>query len=478
MISLPLLELRPPSNPREPPGPMLTQPTSFWTRSAVLVAALTLTAVYAPAQQPLPDAPTPQNNAPEPGLNLPPQTAPSEPGSSSSSGNPEQPANTRNTPPPQNPQTPPPGSQEIKTLPPGSAPNAPESGRDQMFKLVKNVSFVSVPVTVKDDEGKLVDGLLQKDFTILEDGVQQRLTLFTSDPFPLSAAVVIDQGISDLTLKKVNQTFSSLDGSFGPFDEVAVFTYGNTVNQRSDFVNTQRLSIALNRIKDDRGQNPGAPTVGGPFGSGPSTNSKPPVGTNPVLTPTRESHVLNDAILMAAQDLSHRPRQNRKIIFVISDGQELGSRASYAQVLKVLLTDEIAVYAIGVDQAAMPLYNKIEKARIPGFGYSNILPRYTNATGGDVLNEFSKESLESAYGRITLEARNQYTLGYNTPQQPSSNYREIEVRVRRPGLQVFAKHGYYPLPPQRTGAQAVTADQQPPSGQTGTTTPPPQTPPQ
>ena len=110
-------------------------------------------------------------------------------------------------------------------------------------------------------------------------------------------------------------------------------------------------------------------------------------GTNPVLTPAKESHVLNDAILMAAQNLAHRPRENRKIIFVISDGQEYGSRASYAQVLKVLLTDEIAVYAIGVDGAAMPVYNKIEKARIPGFGYSNILPRYANATGGDVLDE-------------------------------------------------------------------------------------------
>ena len=432
---------------------MLNRPTNFWTRGAVLIAVLTLTAVYAPAQQPLPDAPAPQNNAPAPSENFPPPAAPGEPGSSSSTGNPEQPANTRGTPGQTNPQAPPPGSQEIKTVPPGSVPSAPESGRDQLFVLEKTVSFVTVPVTVKDDEGKLVDGLLQRDFTILEDGVQQRIALFTSDPFPLSAAVVIDQGISDLTLKKVNQTFSALNGSFGPFDEVAVFTYGNSVNQRSDFGNTQRLSIALNRIKDDRGQNPGVPTVGGPFGSGPSTNSKPPVGTNPVLTPTKESHVLNDAILAAAQALSHRPRENRKIIFVISDGQEFGSRASYAQVLKVLLTDEIAVYAIGVGGAAMPLYSKIEKARIPGFGYSNILPRYANATGGDVLDEVSKEAIESAYQRITMEARNQYTLGYNTPQKPSSTFRDIEVRVKRPGLQVYAKHGYYPLPPQRAEAQ-------------------------
>ena len=432
---------------------MFLRRSSFWTGSAVLTAALTLAAVLAPAQQ-LPDAPTPQNNAPPP-VNLPPPAEPD----SSSGGNPEQPPNTRpgTQPGDSSQQAPPPGSQEIMTIPPGSATSSAESGHDQMFSLVKNVSFVSVPVTVKDDEGKLVDGLLQKDFSVLEDGIQQRLSFFTSDPFPLSAAVVIDQGISNITLQKVNQTFSALDGSFGPFDEVAVFTYGNTVNQRSDFGNTQRLSIALNRIKDDRGSNPGAPQVGGPFGSGPSTNSKPPVGTNPVLTPAKESHVLNDAILMAAQALARRPRENRKIIFVISDGQEFGSRASYAQVLKVLLTDEITVYAIGVGGAAMPLYKQVEKARIPGFGYSNILPRYANATGGDVLDEVSKESIESAYQRITMEARNQYTLGYNTAQKPSGTYREIEVRVKRPGLQVYAKHGYYPLPPQRAEAQSAPA---------------------
>src|SRR5271157_2983477 len=450
---------------------MFLRRLSFWTRGAAFAAVLTLTAAFASAQQEkLPDAPIPQNNAPAPQENFPAPSTPGEPGSSSSSGNPEEPANTRGPQPApgqSNPLPPPPGSQEIKTVPAGSVPSSPESGRDQLFSLEKTVSFVTVPVTVKDDEGKLVDGLLQKDFTILEDGVQQRLALFTSDPFPLSAAVVIDQGISDLTLKKVNQTFSALNGSFGPFDEVAVFTYGNSVNQRSDFGNTTRLSIALNRIKDDRGQNPGVPTVGGPFGSGPSTNSKPPVGTNPVLTPTKESHVLNDAILMAAQALSHRPRENRKIIFVISDGQEFGSRASYAQVLKVLLTDEIAIYAIGVGDVAMPLYSKIEKARIPGFGYANILPRYANATGGDVLNEFSKESIESAYQRITMEARNQYTLGYNTPQKPSSTFRDVEVRVKRPGLEVFTKHGYYPLPPQRAEAAQPT-EQQPGTSQEAT----------
>lgn len=452
---------------------MFLRPLSSCMRGAFLTAVLALAAASAigQEQQKLPDAPAPQNNAPAPSVTLPPPSSADDQGNSPSSGNPEQPANTRppgQAPDQTNPQPPPPGSREIKTVPPGSVP-ANQNGRDELMTLTKTVSFVTVPVTVKDNEGKLVEGLLAKDFSIYEDGTLQKLTFFTSDPFPLSAALIVDQGLPDPVLRKVNQTFSALGGAFGPFDEVAVFTYGSSVNKRQDFGNSTRMDLALRRIRDESGNNAGASVVGGPFGSGPQTNSKPMPGGTQVITPTPEYHVLNDAILMAAQELAHRSPTSRKIIFIISDGQEYGSRASYAQVLKVLLTDGIAVYAIGVDTAAMPLYGKVSKARIPGFGYSDILKRYTNATGGDVLNEFSKESIESAYQRITLEARNQYTLGYNTALKPSSNYREIEVRVKKPGLEISAKHGYYPLPPERQQPPA-----EPPPGSTGSadTTPP------
>jgi VWFA-related protein len=404
---------------------MFSRRLSFSILGALLTAVLTLTATSLPGQeQKLPDAPIPQNNAPVPNVNVPQPGNPGDQGSAPASENPDQPANTREAgeQPPAgqtNPQPPPPGSQEIKTVPPGSVPASGESGRDQLMTLTKTVNFVIVPVTVKDTEGKLVDGLLAKDFSIYEDGVPQKLSFFTSDPFPLAAALIVDQGLQEPVLRKVNQTFAALGGAFGPFDEVAVFTYGNTVNKRQDFGNATRMELALRRIRDESGANAGSSVVGGPFAAGPQTNSKPMPGAAQVQTPAPEHHVLNDAILMAAQELAHRSPASRKIIFIISDGQEYGSRASYAQVLKVLLTDGIAVYAIGVDTAAMPVYSKIAKARIPGFGYSNILPRYVNATGGDVLNEFSKESIESAYQRITMEARNQYTLGYNTPIPPS-----------------------------------------------------------
>ncbi len=460
---------------------MLKRQPSIWIPSVLLLAAVIMSGTFAAGQQPLPDAPKPQNNAPPPPA--PDVTAPV-PGagndtSGSSNTNPQNPENTRpqgEQPPTStqtNPEAPPPGSQQIKTVPAGKATAAPGNDFDELFRLSVNVNFISVPVTVKDPEGKLVDGLLAQDFSVYEDNVKQTITYFTSDPFPLSAAVVIDLGISDNTLRKVAATYSALDGSFGPFDKVAVFTYGNSVHKQADFANPQHLQLALQRIRDLQGQNPGSPVVGGPLGSPPSTNGKPVdpgVMPLPSQAPARESHVLNDAILMAAGELAHQPRGNRKIIFVISNGYEYGSRANYAQVLKVLLTNGIAVYAVGVEAAAIPGMNKLDKLHIPGQGFTDILPKYANATGGDVIDSFSRESIENAYQAITEQARNQYTLGYNTPQRASSTYRDIEVRVKRPGLLVSAKHGYYPLPPQRDTPPAVAPpdDTQKPASPSGT----------
>lgn len=457
-----------------------------WASMAILLAAVCLAASFAAAQQPLPDAPRPQNNAPAPTPTpepTPDVTAPV-PGMGDNSGattpdtNPPTLGNTRQTSDPQqnnNPQAPPPGSADIKTVPTGKASSAPGNDFDELFKLEVNVNFISVPVTVKDPQGRMVDGLLAQDFSIYEDNSKQAITFFTSDPFPLSAALVIDLGISETTLKKVAGTYSALNGSFGPFDQVAVFTYGNTVKKQADFGNTQHLQLSLLRIRDLVGQNPGSPVVGGPLGSPPNVNGKPvDPGALPLTnqTGTRESRVLNDAILTAATELSRLPRGTRKIIFLVSSGYEYGSRASFAQVLKVLLTNNIAIYAVGVEGNAIPGLSKLDKLHIPGQGYTDILPKYANATGGDVIEAGSREALENAYQAITSQARNQYTLGYTTPQRASSTYRDIEVRVKRPGLLVTAKHGYYPLPPQRetpAANPATTPD--------STATPPAQAPP-
>lgn len=375
------------------------------------------------AQDQLPSAPTPQNNVPNPAP-LP-------------------------TPPPAAPEPAPEPRDSGSFTPP--APSPPNERDQMMYTLRTTVNFVVVPVTVKDPNGHLVEGLDKRDFAVFEDGAQQQIRFFTSDPFPLSAAVVLDVGLPDQVLRKVNETLPALTAAFSQFDEVAFFTFGDSVTKELDFsAVTDRYATSIKRLKR-QGQQGGAPVVGGPLGqSGPSVNGKPVDPNVPhggVYVQYREAHVLNDAILAAAMELSKRPKDRRKLIFVISDGKEIGSHANFPQVLKVLLSNAISVYGVEVGESSMPILDKIEKVNVPGSGHANLLPRYTSKTGGDVLPEFDRNAIEAAYAHITAESRNQYTLGYNAKAgAPSNTYRNIEVVVHRPNLKVHAKEGYYPLP--------------------------------
>lgn len=365
-------------------------------------------------------------------------------------------ANQPAQPPESNSTTPPPPMPPVKTVPSGTTTTKQSNGQDELQPLIRvHANFVQVPVTVKDkSSGRMVEGLLPTDFSVYENNVKQKLTFFTADPFALSVAIVLDLGMSDAAVQQVNQTFPALIGAFAPYDNVALYTYSSTVSQVSDFVPpTQKLTMLFNQMKTVRGRNNGPPVLSGPLApNGPVINNIPMGSpTEPVYTPPKEAHVLNDAILQAALDLRKQDRTRRKIMFIISDGRELGSKASYNDVLRLLLSNEIQVRAVAVSSGALPVYDKLERFRLPKQGYGEILPKYTYATGGGApYAKLTRANIEDAYASAMSEARNQYTLGY-IPSKPTGPVRsakhEIEVRVDHPGLVVQAKDGYYPAPP-------------------------------
>ena len=453
---------------------MVTKTSALLRLGLSLLWVGLLAGALAAQQKPedIPDAPSatrpmppPEPPSPRPGANPDEQTPPNAPpadnsGAGVTTGSKELP---RTAPDSTQEKPAPPPMPPVKTVPAGSVPKDLETG----YTLPRvTVNLVLVPVSVKDDDGRLVAGLLPKNFSVLENGQPQTLKFFTSDPFPLSAAVLIDTGMPDIGVKRIQETLSALQGAFSQFDEVAIYTYSSTVGRVAGFTAVgKELTMALNEVKGYSGTNNGPPVTSGPLGpEGPMINGLP-VGAapvTPVYTPPRQSRVINDAILEAARDLSKRDRARRKIIFVISDGRERGSVASYADTLKVLLTQNIIVYAVGVDGAAIPGYEKLQKIHLPnmglnklGFepiGYGNILSKYVSATGGGkVYPESARADIERAYADAIGDARNQYTLGY-TPSKPGiGGYRQIEVRVRGRGgnLKVYAKEGYYPLPTAR-----------------------------
>ena len=175
--------------------------------------------------------------------------------------------------------------------------------------------------------------------------------------------------------------------------------------------------------------------------AGPRVNTAQPPG--PATVPAEanghpNTKHIDDAIFAAAGQLQSRPHERRKIIFLISDGQNAKNNThKYAETLKALLSADISVYVVGVGEANLN--------RGITFLGNNVLAKYAHATGGDIFyGGVSRENLEELYARVTEQARNQYTIGYSGAHTDHSKpYHSIEVRVRRPGLTLLTRDGYY-----------------------------------
>jgi VWFA-related protein len=321
-----------------------------------------------------------------------------------------------------------------------------------------NVNFVEVPVTVKDPKGKLVAGLTYRDFKIFENETRQPIAFFTTDSFPLSVAFVIDQSLTSDVMAKVNNSLGAIQGALTPYDEIAVFSYNNGAQNRSGgFTGAQsaRVPFVLSMTKA-AGEEILVPVNQGPMsgcsirqnGSCVDPNLQPgrSAGSNSgVMTIPKEIHTLNDAILAAAKELSTRPKGRRRVIFVISDGKEYGSKATYKEVLRYLETNKVAVYGTLVGDSARWGEGYVSRIHLPFTMYDNILTKYILATGGTPDFERGVDGIEKSYAKIAEEARNQYTLGYYSHQPIiDGKFRKVEVRLERPGFEVSAKQGYYP----------------------------------
>ncbi|NYF79234.1 VWFA-related protein [Granulicella arctica] len=336
----------------------------------------------------------------------------------------------------------------------GPPPELPAAGEGtKAFTLAVQVNFVQVPFTVKDKKGQLVPGLTWRDVRIYENGLRQRMQLFTVDPFPLSVALVIDQSMTFDEMTKVNNALDALQGAFAAYDEVAVFTYNNGPQQQTDFTGGQsaRLNAVLDRSKAV-GREPLMP-LGGPLSQTTNINNQNfDPNTAPVrnhqgieLNAPREVHTLNDAILAAAQATTKAGPGRRRIVYVIGDGKEYGSTAKSKDVIRYLQTNKVAVYGTLIGDFKIPGTGFIDRIHLPFQMRDDILPLYAGATGGQIDAEYRTPGIARSFQKIAEEVRTQYTVGYYSHEPfVDGKYRKLEVKVLRPNLTVIAKEGYYP----------------------------------
>ncbi len=424
------------------------------TLAAVLSSGLICaTAGLGQQQTAVPDAPVPQNRAPLGDLTsgvTPGMGAGSESSTSSGPGSPSD-------------QQPPSGTQPPRSQPKDPIQNTPPTiigpgGAEDIGDIIRlNVTYVEVPVTVKDSKGKLVPGLTWRDFRVFENGVYEPLKVFSVDAMPLSIAFVIDQSLTSETMARVNDSLDAIQGALTPYDEIAVFTYSHGSQERTGFTGAQSARVpAVLALTKATGTEELIPINSGPLAgcsvhvNGNCADPNLQVGHSAgsgsgVITIPKEIHTLNDAILAAAKELSTRPKGRRRIIYVISDGKEAGSKASYKDVLRYLQTNNIGVWGTLVGDSARWGEGYLSRFHLPFTMYDNLLTKYIYATGGEPDSERSLNGIENSYAKIAEEARNQYTLVYASHESIyDSKFRKIDVRVERPGLEVSAKSGYYP----------------------------------
>ena len=329
----------------------------------------------------------------------------------------------------------------------------PASTRTALNTLSVNVQFHTIPFTVKDRKGHLVPGLTYRDVRVYENGVLVHPAAFTTDPAPLSVALVIDQSVTHDTMEKINDSLSALQGAFAPSDEVAVFTYNNGVKEQTTFTGAQsaRLSAVLEQSKAV-GRDP-LMGLTGPLAHDQVVNNMPIDGVadsghqpgSMSFTVPKEYHTLNDAILAAAKALSATDYHRQRIIYVISDGKEYGSKASQKEVIRYLLTNNVEVWATQVGDASLKGMGFVDRMYIPLTMRDDVLPKYTAQTGGQFDSEFRPRGIEDSFSHIAAEVRAQYAVGYYTHESPfNESYRKTEVRVLRPDLTIICKDGYYP----------------------------------
>lgn len=338
-------------------------------------------------------------------------------------------------------------------------PTPPQVGNfEDLGTIIRTYTTeVTVPVTVKDSKGKLVPGLTWRDFKVYENGNPEPLRFFSVDAVPLSIAYVVDQSLPADVMSRVNDSLGALQGGLTPYDEIAVFSYANGPhNQSGGFTGAQskRVPFVLSMTKAS-GTDMQNPVNSGPLagcsirqnGNCIDPNLQPgrSAGNDTFITIPKEIHTLNDAIFAAAKELSTRPKDRRRVIYVISDGKEYGSKTPYKDVLHYLQQNNIAVYGTLVGESARWGEGYLSRFHLPFTMYDNRLVSYVLQTGGTLDSERSLNGIEKSYQSLAAEARTQYTLVYLS-REPAidGKFRSIDVRVSRPGLDVVAKKGYYP----------------------------------
>ncbi len=279
-----------------------------------------------------------------------------------------------------------------------------------VFVFRKDVDEVMLHATVIDDKQHIVTTLDRGAFTVFEDGKPQNIISFHHVDIPVAMGIVIDNSGSMREKRgKVNQAALNLVRSSNPKDEVFVVNFNDEYYLDQDFTNDLlKLKEALEKI-DARG------------------------GT-----------ALYDAVVASAEHLKRFAHLEKKVLFVVTDGEDNASNETLEQAVKHLQDENgPSVYAIGI----LGDEEHPKRAR-------KALEIIAQHTGGIAFFPKTLDEVDAISKSVANDIRNQYAIGYK-PTNPRGNggFRQIHVEAKAKGhgkMMVRTKSGYY------AGAQPTT----------------------
>jgi len=275
------------------------------------------------------------------------------------------------------------------------------------------VNLVLLDATVKTKAGQILGDLKQDSFELREDGVPQKIEIFSRDELPLNVTLVLD--LSDSIgpfLGPLRQAAMTALAALKPEDQVALFTFATEAELKVPFTND----------KTEIAQQISAFHVGG------ATN-------------------INDGIFVAAKYLLNTPPKGRRVIILISDdvGTDAGGQGTHDIITECIASDAV-------------LYNlKIPGYNPPGTLFAaSMVPGLVNIhkvmdqTGGEIFDVHDVAHLDAAFGALIQRIKTRYTLGYYTKATAAEGKpHKLDVRLapsfgkKGHDYVILTKSGYY-----------------------------------
>jgi Ca-activated chloride channel homolog len=271
------------------------------------------------------------------------------------------------------------------------------------FGMHVQVQNVTLPVTVVDDKGHLVTDLGKGNFTVYENGEPQEIIDFRREDIPVSIGIVVDNsGSMREKREKVSTAVLNLIKASNPGDEEFIVNFNDEAYLDQDFTNNLgALHEALDRL-DSRG------------------------GT-----------ALYDAVIASCDHLAKAAKRDKKIIILITDGEDNTSQESLEQAIRAVQDENgPTIYSIGI----LGTEGRQRRAR-------RALEELSLQTGGVAFFPKNLDEVDSISQAVARDIRNQYSLTYK-PSNPQTNggYRPVKVIARAPGYKELiarTKSGYF-----------------------------------